>query len=136
MLLTKEQVRTSKDRKIIKVRTPEWAPESGLSAAEIRDCHVFVRSMDGKERDSFENWWLENKKAQGGLFRANFCARCICDESGKLMFDATDVSWLATKSSKCLSRIYSAGAALSGISAEDEKELEKNSEAEDGFPSS
>jgi hypothetical protein len=136
MLLTKEQVQAAKDRKIVKVKTPEWAPD-GTPPEQAKECHVFVRSMTGAERDSFEWWAVDNRKSQGNLYRASFVARTACDEQGNLLFSVEDVSWLSKKNAKALDRVHAAARALSGMTLDDEKELEKNSEpGEGGFSSS
>lgn len=85
---------------------------------------VFVRCMNGTERDRFESLVIDGKRAN---FRALLAAFSVCDESGSLLFGEKDVPSLAAQPSTALERILVASLRLSKFSEGDVQELAKNS---------
>lgn len=122
----KSKLQGFQDTVIVRVLTPEW-PDMG---------DIYVRSMTGKSRDSYEGaiYLAEQNAKKTGKgsrldnLRANMMVASACDEDGNLLFDAADAEWLGDKSAAVLDRIYDAANKLSGISAEDIEEMEKKLE--------
>lgn len=118
--LTKSDILGRKDVKIERVDVPEWG----------RHDFVHVRSMMADERDAFEADYVEVKGTKKRLdnFRARFCVRVICDSKGTLLFEEADAAALGKKNAAAVDRIFDVGSRLAGMSEDDVKELEKNSE--------
>jgi len=106
------------DAKVIRLHVPEWGG----------DC--FIRTLTGGERDSFEASCLDNKTGKATKlvnYRARFAALVLSDETGKPLFDASDVTLLAKKNAAALDRILDAGLALNGMSKDSIESAEENS---------
>ena len=120
--LTKEQILAVQDVQPVPVEVLEWGGT------------VYVRPMSAGERDRWEGELLERgekrkesiAKATENL-RAVFLAKCLCDDTGVLLFGPEDIVALATKSYRAMDRAYEAAQSLNGLSAADVDELEKNS---------
>jgi len=116
-MLNKKDILGADDLKFVVVSVPEWNGE------------VKVKSMTGKERDSFESTL---KKVDGEIstenIRARLCAACIVDEDGNCIFEREDIELLGEKSAAALDRVFEVAQRLNGLTAADVKELEKNSE--------
>lgn len=117
--LTKAQILAVKDIETEKVAVPEWGGE------------VLVRGLTARERDQFEDGVVkrEGKKTTVVLrdARAKLAALCMVDEDGQRLFSDAEVAQLTQKSAAALQRVFDAAQRLSGITAEDVEELEKNS---------
>jgi hypothetical protein len=116
-MLSKEQILNATDLKTETVKVPEWGGE------------VAIRAMTGTERDAFEMSVASDGKIDMVNIRAKLCALTIVDQAGVRLFTDTDVIALGAKSAKALDRIFARSQKLSGISKDDIKEMEKNSEA-------
>lgn len=124
-VLTREQIFAVDDRVIEFVPVPEWATESNPDAG------VFVRSLSGAERDQFEMSMLIQKGRKSEVNLQNLRAKLVVltavnsDDLGSAeqIFTRRDVDRLGGKSAQALQRIYSAAQRLSGLSADDEKEM-------------
>ena len=114
-MLTKDQILScATDLPTEEVQVPEWGGS------------VFVRTMSGIERDSFEQSILDAKKTGLVNVRARLAVRVVCDSSGARIFDDADAAALGKKSGKALDRIFDVAQRLSGIGAKEVAELEKN----------
>lgn len=120
-MLNRESILGAEDLPREKVLTPEWGAGT----------FVYVGTMSGAERDSFEQTILEDKKADGKAklvnVRAKLAVRVVQDEQGQRLFTDDDAEALGRKSAKVLDRIFDVGQRLNGIGAKDVKELEGNS---------
>ncbi|MCP4539823.1 MAG: hypothetical protein GY832_22010 [Chloroflexi bacterium] len=112
------------------------AQDLPMAWVDLTDCGwgggVWVRTLSGEQRDLFENKTLERsygKKVNLKNMRARFAVAVCCEENGTPLFKSNDLSWLTTKSSKALDKIYDAGSRLAGMSSEDVEELVKNCES-------
>lgn len=118
MSLTKDQILQSDDLPREEVQVPEWGGS------------VFVRTMTGIERDSFEQSIVDtNGKSKGTNLkniRAKLCAYTVVDDNGERLFTNEEAGQLGTKSSKALDRIFPVSQKLNGMSNEDVEELAKN----------
>lgn len=99
--------------------TPEWP------------CDVYVRSLSGSDRDSWEGSLLVRKGNGKRVvsyedIRAKLVAKTACDEQGNLLFSFSDVTALGKKNSAALSRVFDVARRLSGLTEEDVKELEED----------
>ena len=118
-LLTRDQILAAQDLKTEEVKVPEWGGS------------VRVRSLDGAERDEFEQQMLETRGANTRVnmrnSRARLVAASVVDEQGKTLFTPADVEKLGGKSAKALNRVFEVAQRLSGLTREDVEELAKNS---------
>jgi len=120
-LLTRDAILTADDLKREEVDVPEWGGS------------VLVREMTGTERDQYERRMVQAKGNKPGInldglvnMRAWVAVRCIIGEDGKQLFSEKDVAALGRKSAAALDRVYDVATRLSGLSAEDVEDLEKN----------
>ena len=115
--LTKEEIFAVNDRPLVLVKVPEW------------DGEVYVKTMSGIERDTFESDYLDAKE-KGRVrvnIRATLVAMVTCDENGKKLFSASEAQKLGEeKSGAALDRIFDVAQGVNKISDKDIKELEKN----------
>lgn len=112
--LTKEQILQVQDRQVCRLDCPEWGGE------------VFVRPLSGEQRDELEERFSKSDSMIG--IRAWIAAAGLCDESGESMqFTPHEIDKLASKSASTLDRIATKVQSISGMSAADIEELEKNS---------
>jgi hypothetical protein len=118
-VLTKDQILAANDLKIEKVAVPEWG----------KDAEVYVRCLNGTERDKFESSLVEYRDGQAipkvDAYRPRLCAMSICDENGKRLFSDAEISELGKKSGIALDRVATAASRISGL---DEKAIKKAAE--------
>jgi hypothetical protein len=120
-LLNRESILRAKDLVSELVAVPEWGGD------------VRVRGLMGWERDDYESscFPVDDKGRRRENFanmRARLVVLCVVDDEGRPLFQRSDVGDLATKSAAALDRLYTVASRLSGLSAKDMEDLEKNSE--------
>jgi len=115
MPLTRDQILSLNDIQIEEVDVPEWKDT------------VFVKSMTGMERDSFESSIIEIRGTSHKVNLVNARAKLVsltaCDKEGVLLFTEQDVKALGKKNAGALQRIFGVAQRLSGLSPEDVEEL-------------
>jgi hypothetical protein len=111
MSLTRDAIFAADDHKKVEVQCPEWGGS------------VFVRTMNGAERDAFELDQLANPKIH---LRVRLVAYTACDEAGKLIFSPNDLAELDKKNSKPLDRLFFESVKLNKISKQDIDELKND----------
>src|SRR4051794_20112140 len=118
-MLTKDQILSASDLPTEPVQVPEWG-----------GC-VYLRTMSGTERDSFEQGIVDARKSGTELvnIRARLAVKTVCDQSGTRLFTDDDADALGKKSGKALDRIFEVAQRLNGIGEKDVEELEGNSGA-------
>lgn len=114
LALTKERILAADDMKRESVDIPEWG---GI---------VYVRTMTGTERDTWERMMIAAKDKTSYPLRASLCALCICDDVGNRIFAVDEIDSLGEKSSAALDRIFEIATRLNKIGGNDVKELEGN----------
>ena len=118
-LLSRAEILQALDLPRERVAVPEWGGD------------VFVRALNGSERDSLEAWMLEmnGKGAQDlyGNMTARLAAMTMVDEQGNNLFEMGDVVVLGRKSANALRRVVEVAQRLSGVTQADVEELTKNS---------
>lgn len=119
--LSRDSVLAANDLPRERVDVPEWG--SGA--------YVYVRSLTGMERDSWETYCIEQRaayKSDSGFpgLRSSLLVRCLVDDDGKRLFLDVDVETLGAKSGAVLDRLWSTAAKLNGLTAADVDELKKN----------
>ena len=130
-MLNRTEILEASDIKVQEVAVPEW----GENAA------VYVKGMNGAERDKFEGSLItmrgKDKDLNMSNIRAKLASMTICDEKGKRLFNENDVQALSQKSAAALQRVFAVAQRLSGISDEDVEELaeEIKNDPFDGSPS-
>lgn len=96
---------------------------------------VYVRSLTGTERDSFEASVLKFKQNGKGMtretvlenMRAKLLVRCLVDADGNRYFADGEVAKLGGKAAKPLDRLFSVAQKINGLTEEDVEELVGNS---------
>lgn len=114
-VLKREEILKADDLARELVSVPEWGGD------------VYVRGMNGAERDKFEASIVETKGKSQVVNMANIRAKLasltVCDESGQRLFSQEDVQALSQKSAAGLQRVFLVAQRLSGIGEQDVKEL-------------
>lgn len=103
-----------------RVRVPEWD-------CLIPDCHVWVRTISGKELTELQQSMMKKRGNSIEQYMVNMhakmCVRAIVDDKGERIYADGDADRLGDQSAAALSRIYAVASKLAGITPEDEKEL-------------
>jgi len=122
MTLSRKDILDAVDLKTEEVQVPEWAGS------------VFVRGLNGLERDQFEALIVDFKASDKNHtvmtldnIRAKLVVLSVVDEEGELLFQADDIAALGLKSASALQRVFEVAQRLSGLTKEDVAELAKNS---------
>ena len=118
MSLTRDAILTADDLPVLKVSTPEWGGDvfvRTLTAAENEHCQKIAKSTDCDR-----------------VFLGRFAALVLCDEQGNRLFTDADGEALGGKSLLILGRIMEHAQRHNGLSDEEEKATEKNSETSQG----
>ncbi len=120
-LLSRDDILNAEDRVRELVEVPEWGGS------------VYVRSMEGIERDRYEMGLTRlGRNEKGGLeveglnadnIRARLCAMTIVDEDWTNLFTERDVLVLGHKSAAALDRCFSVAQRLSHLTDEDVEKL-------------
>ena len=113
-MLTKEQILKAGDLKIEKIAVPEWGGD------------VFIRPLSSRDRDKWEADVSASGKVSYDNLRAKLVARSICDESGNLLFDESDIPALGQKSAAAMQRLFNRLIDLNQVSDADVDEIVKN----------
>ena len=113
---SREAILSANDQTIEFCSTPEWP------------CDVYVKSLNGSQRDSFEASLVHtNGKGKRSVsyndVRAKLVVKTACDKDGNLLFSDFDVAKLTLKSAAALQRVFEVAQRLSGITEDDVKEL-------------
>lgn len=121
-LLTREDILGADDRARELVEVPEWGGS------------VWVRSLEGIERDRLETSFIRYSKPNGKLtadfntsandvVRARLCAMAIVDDEWRNLFTEADLLILTHKSARALDRVFQAAQRLSGLTEQDVEAL-------------
>ena len=116
-VLTRDAIFKADDLETEKLDIPEWGGS------------VYVRTVTCAERDALEGKFLEQKENNEPLcFRVLWAVACTVDADGNRYFSDEDAATLGTKSGKAVGRIFNVAQRLSGMTDDDVKAMEKNSE--------
>jgi hypothetical protein len=114
-MLTKAEILATPDLPSEEVNVPEWGGT------------VYVKAMNGTERDCWEQAMIDAKKEGKKLnVRAELAVRVVCDQQNVRLFADEDADTLGTKSGKALDRVFDVAQRLCGFGTKDMEELEKN----------
>jgi ssDNA-binding replication factor A large subunit len=118
MALSKDQILTNQsDTTVDEVNTPEWGEGSS----------VFVRSLSGNERDTYEQAIYEQGKGSFRGLRAKLVAIALCDETGEPMgFSEAEIEQLGNKNGAVIDRLFERVKAISGMGDDAVEQAEKN----------
>lgn len=114
MSLTADEILAASDASLLKIRVKEWGGE------------VFVRVMSVKERDAYERLWIGKRETGVDNFRAEYLARVLCDESGKLLFSRDQIDALSEKSGAVMGKLFDKALKHNNMTDADVEELAKN----------
>lgn len=113
-----EQILAANDLPTKPVEVPEW----GLT--------VYVRAMNGSERDAYEADLIDNKdkpnKEKLRNMRAKMVVLCVVDEDGERVFEEDQVDEVGRKSANALNRIVDEVQKMNALSDDDIGEIEGN----------
>jgi len=113
MLLNKDQILNSNDRKFIDVNVPEWG---GI---------VRISVLSGADREKIEAEFSNISKDKY-IVRAMCVALSVVDEKGNAIFTKDDLEALNKKSWKALDKIVDKIKELNGIGDEQVEAIAKN----------
>jgi len=117
--MLRDQIKAAQDCPISSpIPCPEW------------DCTLYIRTLEGGERDAFEESVLvkKGKKREVSLqdLRAKLVALSACDKDGRPAFQPGDEKWLTCKSGVVLDRLADAAMKHNKISDKDVEEMAGN----------
>jgi len=119
-VLNRDDILTVKDISIEEIDVPEWGGS------------VYVKGMNGTERDTFEASIVQQRGKNASVnmanIRAKLAAQTICNENGERLFTDADIKALGKKSAAALQRVFDIAQKLSGISGDDVDELAQEME--------
>lgn len=115
MTLTADQILGASDSRTETVSVPEWGGD------------VKVRTLTGRERDSFEASIVSGKAVNMVNVRAKLVARTLCDDAGKRLFTDAQIEILGDRSARALDRVFAVAQRINGLSQQDVDDLAKNS---------
>ena len=127
MALSRDGILGAVDLQTEKVFVPEWGDDviiRGLTGEELDAFQGSIRQF----RPSFDGKGMEQVLVQDNM-RAKLLVKCLVDEAGERLFSDQDASALGAKNGAVIDRLYDVASRLSGLSEEEKKELEGNSEA-------
>lgn len=117
-ILSKADILASADLRTETICVPEWGGA------------VRVRTLTGTERDAFEATLVKSIDGQRvpdlENLRAKLCAATIVDESGRQVFEPSDLLALGKKSALAIDRVFTAAQRLNGLSAGATQDAERN----------
>lgn len=127
-MLSIDQIKAANDRPREWLPIPEWTPEG--EEHDPTKHGVYVGSMSGKDRDSYEVSLMRQKgqdeHANLRNLRATLAVRTVQGPQGERLFTDADVEWLGDKSAAALQRIFDVAARLNKLRQSDVDELTKN----------
>ena len=99
-----------------------------LEPVKFLGVDMFIREMDGFERDEYESEQYEASKQGKGLknFRARLLVRVLVDEKGERVFQDGDADRLGKLPARKIRPAFDRAAEVNALTGEDQKELEKN----------
>lgn len=122
--LTAQEIATTDDAYRQRCPVPEWCPP-GRDPAH---CYIWIAAISSADLDQWEAEvsrrkrryeagrlvaQLDPAKARG--LRAELVRLAAVDDQGQRIFAADDVTWLASKSARALSRAYEMACRLAGL---------------------
>lgn len=120
MSLTREAILGADDIQTETVDVPGWGDK------------VTVKGLTGAELDDYQNSVRRFRAGQVEMLgngRAKLLVRTLVDDSGRRLFEDKDAAALGKKSGRIIDQLYDVAARLSGLSEEEQDEMEGNSEA-------
>jgi hypothetical protein len=127
MALNRDAILGAVDVQTEKVDVPEWGGDvivRGLTGDELDNFQGSVRQF----RPTFDGKGMEAVLVQEGM-RAKLLVKCLIDENGDRLFTDQDAPALGAKNGSVIDKLYDVAARLSGLSEEEQAELEGNSAA-------
>jgi len=116
--LTRDAILKVADASYEDVPVPEW---NGT---------VRIKALSAAERDQYEALVFLDSKGEPVKRREDIRAKLVIfsavNEDGSRLFTEADIAVLSAKSAKAMNRLWAAASRLSGLGADDVKELEKN----------
>ena len=122
MSLTREQILGIKSFRSKTIEIPEWNGE------------VRLKAMSGAERESLEERVYETvgdklQMKKGVSYIPELLVKSWCDDDGNRLFQDDEIDLIKAKDSTILAKLFKVAAEVNGLSGDEEKVIEKNSEA-------
>lgn len=107
----REKILATRTARIEPVEIPEWGET------------VYVRVMSGRERDNYEReqWELSKNGAEFDNFRCRLLVKCLCDPTGKRLFEDADAEALGQQPADIIRRLFDRAAQINGLADTDTK---------------
>jgi hypothetical protein len=101
---------------------------TGIYPCQVKDETFYVKSMTLAEKDSVEDSVTDKKTGQIQIrgLRSKLLVRCLCDESGKRLFEDTDIDELGTLSAEMLEPLVDLALRVNGFKPEQTEAAKKN----------
>jgi hypothetical protein len=116
--LSAAEIDRASDLVIEEHQVPEWGGS------------VFLRAMSGTDRDAFEAGPRnDDGKLNMANIRARLLVKCLCDSTGKRLYEDADAVRLGNKNQVVLDRLFTAARTINKLDKADVDQLEKNSES-------
>ncbi len=112
--LTKGAINAASDLTKELVAVPEWGGE------------VWVRVMDGTDRDSLETSCQSKEDEPAANFRAKVLVRSLCASDNTRLFEDDDAEALGKKSIVALERVFEVATRINALSAKVVEDVAKN----------
>jgi hypothetical protein len=115
MGLTRDNILDADDLPLEEVEVPEWGGS------------VYVRSMNGFERQEFDTWLMETQDDPNRTnMRGVVVCSCTTDADGVRLFTAEDAEALGKKSAEALNRVFDVAMRLNALSADAVEDIAEN----------
>lgn len=122
MSLTRDQILSNKSFRSKTIQIDEWGGE------------VRLKAISGAEREALEDAVYERigdklQVKKGASLLTALLLRSMCDDDGNRLFQDGDIEFIRGIDSVTLNKLFKVAADVNGLSGEEEREIEKNSEA-------
>lgn len=93
---------------------------------------VYVRVMNGAQRDEWDKWLMERRSEDGSKledptgFRARLVISTLCDSDGSLLLEPGDLESLQNQTASIIAIVFDEAMRVNGLSEDEEEEIEKN----------
>lgn len=131
-LLTRDQILAIADVPFEDVPMPEWKGVVRVQGMTVGQRNLWERSNTRSFKGRNGQMVTEVSEAALTTYRQRLVAQCLVDADGARLFSDADVALLEQKSAAAMERLVEVANRLNGVTKQDLKELEGNSEEATG----
>jgi hypothetical protein len=114
-ILNRQQIFEARDIEKVEVAVPQWGGS------------VYVKSMDGRERDRFDEFcYTRQDKSNFSGMRALLVRLCVVDEGGQHVFTDEDLPALEQKNAAVVTDVFMRAQALNRLTRADVEKAQGN----------